>query len=161
MSSQSRPHSSIQVFYISEVSSSSASFIFFFWVWSWHLPKDYFIKHSASHSAEKASSSRDASQAQSLGNMATNSNVSFYADVWQHVQKSVWLLKDGRSVHGWLMKEHCFPKTWMGESNCDICSDSRPWVRFCELHWIEWVASYCCYLLFLSFSQVLTSAIVK
>ena len=37
--------------------------------------------------------------------MATNSNVSFYADVWQHVQKSVWLLKDGRSVHGWLMKE--------------------------------------------------------
>ena len=57
--------------------------------------------------------------------MATNSNVSFYADVWQHVQKSVWLLKDGRSVQGWSMKEHCFPKTWMGESNCDICSDSR------------------------------------
>ena len=52
-----------------------------------------------------------ASRAQSLGSMATNSTVSFYADVWQHVQKRVWLLKDGRSVHGWLMKEHCFAKT--------------------------------------------------
>ena len=93
MSSQSRPHSSIQVFYISEVSSSSASFIFFFWVWSWHLPKDYFIKHSASHSAEKASSSRDASQALSEVAKADFSSVIFESLVRQLLWGSLILLQ--------------------------------------------------------------------
>ena len=93
MSSQSRPHSSIQVFYISEVSSSSASFIFFFWVWSWHLPKDYFIKHSASHSAEKASSSRDASQALSEVAKADFSSVIFESLVRKILWGSLILLQ--------------------------------------------------------------------